>query len=280
VLVPKAIVRKHSEYDAGEYYRHFLLEHLREIELDANSSLVELLKNGRRRVTKKSLMEKYGTGKATIVRETRKHPEILQHYKAVKRSEEHFPLTHEDLADVENQPGPDWEQLLSDVTALEPGAHGADRYEKAIEALLTALLYPVLTNPNVQHELHEGRKRVDVTYTNMAGAGFFKWLATHYPAAHVFVECKNYGREIGNPELDQISSRFSPTRGQFGLLVCRQFENKQLFMQRCRDTAMDRRGFVVPLDDADLAELVRSRQQEPLFLDLRLLHDRFNALVS
>src|ERR1700722_6064062 len=28
ILVPKAIVRQHLEYDADEYYRHFLLEHL------------------------------------------------------------------------------------------------------------------------------------------------------------------------------------------------------------------------------------------------------------
>jgi hypothetical protein len=40
-------------YDADEYHRHFLLEHLRSVELDANSALVELLRNGRRRVTKK-----------------------------------------------------------------------------------------------------------------------------------------------------------------------------------------------------------------------------------
>jgi hypothetical protein len=33
LLVPKAIVRRHLEYDAGEYYRHYLLEHLREVEL-------------------------------------------------------------------------------------------------------------------------------------------------------------------------------------------------------------------------------------------------------
>ncbi len=55
LLVPKAIVRIHLEYEFGEYYRHFLLEHLRQVELDANSALVELLKDGRRRVTKKSL---------------------------------------------------------------------------------------------------------------------------------------------------------------------------------------------------------------------------------
>lgn len=280
LLVPKAIVRRHLEYDAGEYYRHYLLEHLREVELDANSSLVELLKNGRRRVTKRSLQEKYGTGKSVIVRETQKYPEVLRRYKAEKREQDHLPLTHEDLASIENDARPDWQQLLADVVQLTPGNEDADRYEKAVEALLTALFYPVLTYPVVQHEIHQGRKRIDITYTNMAIAGFFKWLATHYPAGHVFVECKNYGREIGNPELDQLSSRFSPTRGQFGLLVCRQFADKDLFLARCRDTAIDSRGFVVPLDDVDLKALVKSRQDDAMFLSLRLLQDRFRDLIA
>jgi hypothetical protein len=172
------------------------------------------------------------------------------------------------------------DRLLSDVLQLTPGPGDADGYEKAVEALLTALFYPVLVNPVVQHEIHEGRKRIDVTYTNMAVAGFFKWLATHYPAAHVFVECKNYGREIGNPELDQLSSRFSPTRGQFGLLVCRHFTDKDLFITRCRDTAMDGRGFIIPLDDEDLSALVAGRQADPIFLDLQMLRERFRAIVS
>jgi hypothetical protein len=280
LLVPKAIVRQHLEYDAGEYLRHYLLEHLQQVELDANSALVELLKNGRRRVTKKALMEKYGTGKATIVRETRKYPEVLAGYKAAKRSQEHRPLSHEDLAAVENEPGPDWDALLREVLSVKAGNEQSAKYEQAVEGLLTALFYPVLTNPTMQHQIHEGRKRIDITYTNMAVAGFYKWLATHYPAAHAFVECKNYGREIGNPELDQLSSRFSPTRGRFGLLICRQFADKELFLKRCRDTASDGRGFVIPLDDGDLAELVRSKKSEPLFLDLPLLRDRFRQLVS
>jgi hypothetical protein len=280
LLVPKAIVRQHLDYDAGEYYRHFLLEHLMHVELDANSGLVELLKNGRRRVTKKALMEKYGTGKRTIVRETRKHPEVLSQYKRIKREREHNPLTHEDLAAVENTAQPDWQYLLRSAVSLRPGNDDADEYEKAIEALLTALLYPVLTCPIVQHAIHQGRKRIDLTYTNMAVAGFFKWLATHYAAAHVFVECKNYGREVRNPELDQLAGRFSPTRGQFGLLVCRHFENKNLFLDRCRDTALDGRGFVIPVDDDDLKELVRSRESDALFLNLTLLQDRFRSLVS
>lgn len=53
ILVPKVVVRRQTDYEVEEYYRHYLLEHLREIELAANTELVHLLKDGRYRVTKK-----------------------------------------------------------------------------------------------------------------------------------------------------------------------------------------------------------------------------------
>ena len=155
-----------------------------------------------------TLIKKYGTGKQTIVRETRKHPDALAKYRTVKRDEKHLPLTHEDIASIERIGKPDWDRLLRDVTRIPVGKTNSSKYETAIESLLTALFYPNLTNPRVQHEIHDGRKRIDITYTNMAVNGFFKWVATHYPALHVFVECKNYGKEVGNPELDQLAGRF------------------------------------------------------------------------
>jgi hypothetical protein len=86
-------------------------------------------------------MDNYGTGKATIVRETQRFPEVLDRYKLAKRGEEHRPLTHEDLAIVEGEPGPDWDALLAAVSTLKPGGDDAARYENAIESLLTALFF-------------------------------------------------------------------------------------------------------------------------------------------
>jgi hypothetical protein len=40
LLVPKSIVRWRPEYDPNEYYNIYLLEHLRQVELSANSGLV------------------------------------------------------------------------------------------------------------------------------------------------------------------------------------------------------------------------------------------------
>ena len=185
----------------------------------------------------------------------------------------------EELGSAEKSVCPDWDKLLAVVRNIPVGKAGADPYEKAIEELLTALFSPSLTDPQVQRRIHEGRKRIDITYTNVARAGFFHWLSSHYEAPHVFVECKNYEGDIENPELDQLSGRFSPSRGRFGLLVCRRLEKKELFIRRCRDTAQDDRGFIIALDNEDLAVLVQARKEQNVIKQFKLLKERFDPLI-
>jgi len=131
-----------------------------------------------------------------------------------------------------------------------------------------------------QDNIHEGRKRIDITYVNDAKDGFFSWVARNHPASHVFVECKNYGKEIGNPEVDQLAGRFSPSRGKLGILVVRSVEDKALLLKRCKDTASDQRGFILVLDDADLAELIKQRKALMYGYGETLLYQRFKALIS
>lgn len=283
LLVPKVIVRKRMDYDPEEYYRHYILEHLRDFEISANSELVRLLKSGKNkgqpRVDIKDLKEKYGEGKGVIVRETLRNPALLHTYRADKNRALTPPLSHQDFAELEGTQPPDWPGLLRAVHSVPTGNADSSAYEAAIEQLLTALFYPALSHPQPQTRIHEGRKRIDITYTNMATEGFFEWLAKHHPAPNVFVECKNYSGEIANPELDQLSGRFSPSRGQFGILVCRSFDNKELFQRRCRDTAIDHRGFIIALDDDDLSALVNLRQHDGPQELFKFLKERFDLLV-
>jgi hypothetical protein len=280
LLVPKSIVRRRMDYSVDEYYRYYILEHLKEVELSANTELVHLLKDGSPRVTKKDLIAKYGGGKEVIVRETQNHPEILEEYRRFKRSSSRPPLDHLELAGSEGSPIPDWDVLLANVLSIPPGRDDSKEYEDAIEALMSALFYPSLDHPQVQARIHEGRKRIDISYTNLATDKFFKWLATHYTAPNIFIECKNYSGDPGNPELDQLSGRFSPSRGRVGILVCRDFEDKNTFLKRCRDTAVDQRGFVIALDDTDLAELVEERKKTLVSPPYDILWKRFTEIIS
>ena len=39
---------------------------------------------------------------------------------------------------------------------------------------------------------------------------------------------------------------------RFGLLLCREIDNRVLFLKRCTDTFRDGRGLIIPLTDEDL----------------------------
>ena len=177
-------------------------------------------------------------------------------------------------------PLPDLDRLLNDVLITPIGTDHATEYQRKIEKLLSALFSEDLAFPELEQRIHDGRKRIDITYTNVAAEGFFKWVGDHAPAHYVFIECKNYSRDIANPELDQIAGRFSPRRGKFGIIICRKLDNKDLFIQRCRDTADDDRGFIVPLDDDDLRTIVEQIQDEQRVAgDYPYLRERYNRLV-
>ena len=279
LLVPKIIVRRKFDYDQEEYFQHYILAHLQEFELDVKSELVQLLKNGGTRVTKKSVIEKYGRGKPLITRVTRDHPEVLAQYRSDRDGDPRRPLEHEDFTEEAETPPPNWDALVAAVLETAPGREAADTYHRAVEALLTALFYPALCHPQVEYPIHDGRKRIDITYTNTAQDGFFAWLAKHYPSSNVMVECKNYCGDPGNPELDQLSGRFAPNRGRIGLLVCRTFERRDLFVARCRDTAQDGRGFILALDDTDLRTLVTARRTMDHDALFTFLKERFDQLV-
>lgn len=280
LLVPKTIARYRFSFSNDEYYRHYLLPQLQQEALAGNSALVQVLKDGRRKVTKKSLSEKYGAGKLVCVDLSIPRPAVLDKYRAAKRAKARVPMSHDDIAEVVATSSPDWDALLASVTSVLPGKAGATAYEAAVEALLTALFYPALSYPYKQHPIHQGRKRIDITYVNSATNGFFAWLGTHYPSSHIFVECKNYGAEIGNPELDQLSGRFSPNRGKVGLLVCRSIKDAATLAARCRDTANDGRGFILALDDNKLRLLVDERKQNHKSQEYSELVSRFRELVS
>ena len=281
LLVPKAIVRRHLAYNLEEYYRHYVLTHLQEVELSSNSQLVQITKTTKKRyVTKKDVEGKYGTGKQLTSTISVANPDILEEYKNKADSRPYLALDHALIAATEGTAKPDWDGLLDAVLDIPTGAPDAKRYEDAVESLLTALFWPDLTNPIAQSKIHSGRKIIDIDYTNMAAGGFFYWLSRHYPSGRIFVECKNYGGKVANPEMDQLSSRFSPSRGQVGILVCRAFDSKDRFLTGCRDTAKDSHGYIIALDDDDLKSLVHERKTNEEFQAWTLLSKRFRSLTD
>lgn len=280
ILVPKVFVRRKVTYRSDEYYTHYLLPEMQDEEIRTGSTLVHMLKNGEPRVTKKDLRLKYGSDKLAIVKQTLRHPHILDAYKNDKEQELSPPMGHFDFSEVTGDL-PDWSALVEKLQNLPVGVEHASEYECLIEEILSALFYPALCKPVKQSRIHEGRKRVDITYLNEGREGFFAWLSLHFPSSMIFVECKNYGREIGNPEVDQLAGRFSMARGKVGFLVCRGVADEALLGRRCRDTALDDRGFILTLTDDDILGLIdEARTGVAEQHRYRALRNKFNYLQT
>jgi hypothetical protein len=280
LLVPKSIVRVELTFKSSEYYRYFMLDFLAGLELNANSELVRLLKDGTPKVTKRDLIRKYGSGKDAVASLTARFPEVLDKYRERKRSVPPRPATPQQVSLALGLAGPDFDALLAAVVACNPGPADATTYHRAVMALLTAIFRPELVLPVIELEVNAGRKRIDIAYTNVASAGFFHWLVfqqgVHAP--NVLAECKNYTREIANPELDQLAGRLDPYRGTFGVLVCRSIGDRAAFNASCRDRVRNDM-WMVGMDDVDLQRLVVARKSvDPLDL-FQVMKALFDPLV-
>jgi len=213
-----------------------------------------------------------------------KHPEILEAYKKLKGAA--GPLSNEELTLILDDEFFDERlfatSLSNRLRTIAPGNASAEDYHSVTMGICTFLFYPALSIPVKEHEIHQGRKRIDFKYTNSATQGFFHSMLQHAGTRSIDVpfECKNYSKDVANPEMDQISGRFSIHRGRLGFLLCRSVDNKARLIERCRDTVTDDRGYVIVFDDDDLHEMlmyVRDGDREALD---KFLHGKFSEIVG
>ncbi len=283
LLVPKAIARWEFSYDFVEYYNRFVLEYLQIEHLNANSSLVQTLKKGKKRVVYKTVLKKtkkYPCSKEYIYKFSKKHPDVLEKYKKTKagRIKE---ISNEEIIEGFDAHATT-NLLIKTLRTISTGSNEATKYHDLIIGVLEFIFYPLLMYPKKEVEIHSGRKRIDISFNNAAQDGFFHNLPNLYqiPSIYIMAECKNYKGDPQNPELDQLSGRFAVNRGQFGLLICRYFDNKKLFSKRCTDTYKDGRGAIIALDDEDVIMLLKMRADENDDEIDKYLHNRFRELTN
>lgn len=284
LLVPKSIVSYSVDYTPQRYIQHFVLNFLQHENLKLNTALVRVRqdKHGnvvKRFVTKKSIRDDIGhISKDYLAEFTASHPEIFKNFKD-KTAENAHPFSNEEMAT----------ELLSKVIlhlsdalkAIRPGNEEATKYHRTIVGILELIFYPRLTSPKIEKEIHDGRKRIDITFDNSAESGFFFRLANSYgvPSPFILVECKNYARDVANPELDQIAGRFNPNRGKFGIIICRSINDINLFLRRCSDTYRDDRGLILPLIDNDLLLMLTNYEDKGIDFCEEILVNRFRHIA-
>jgi hypothetical protein len=262
LLVPKGIVGFSLKYTGQEYHQHFVLNFLQSENLRLNTALVKVTNPAKgpkvRYVTKKSLIETgHSFDKDYLTSFTAQHPEVFAKFKDLTKRKVHS-LANEDL--TESHLGDVVDHLIAKLAAIPPGRDNATEYHRLIAGILELVFYPKLTNPQLEREVNDGRKRIDIVFDNAADRGFFFRLTRTYqtPCQFILIECKNYSDDLRNPELDQMIGRFDLNRGKFGIIVCRTLDDKALFMRRCTDTLRAGQGVIVPLIDEDIVAILQS----------------------
>jgi len=280
LLVPKGIVSYVKAYAPDKYHRFYVLPFLQHEHLRMNTALVRVRRKGKvKYVTKKSVIDyEAPPDKEYLASFTEKHPEVFKDFRA-KTVSQLASLSNTDLSKESLNEVIDY--LIDKIGKIAVGNASASVFHRTMVGVLELLFYPDLIAPQIEREIHDGRKRIDITFDNAAQNGFFFLLHQKHgiPCPYIFVECKNYGAEVANPELDQLAGRFSPNSGKFGLLVCRKMDDLGLFIKRCADTYKDDRGAIVPLMDSDIIQaLVDLRKGVARPLD-SVLTDRMRDVV-
>ena len=187
---------------------------------------------------------------------TLKHPDILEIFKkdAIKKAQ---PMNGNILDSINIE---DICNILSlKLNEIPYGSESASDFHNLMIGILELLLYPNLINPKKEEEINEGRKRIDICFTNDSEHGFFTYVPekVNIPCPLVFIECKNYSKDIKNPELDQMIGRFSTRRGRLGIISCRKIDDEKLFLARCADTFKDDNGLIIPITDEDIQRCLK-----------------------
>ena len=281
LLVPKAAVRYRLSIEHQEYYRHFVLNFLQAEHLEAGSSLVQLLKNGKTRVTKRSLMEKYPLNKDFLSEFSDQHPDVLDRYRSHATAES-LALTDEHIEAFQPEARPiDFDQIVNDLQGIPPGHQTAGDYHRLIRGALEAVFYPQLRGFDVEEKINEGRGRIDIVARNAQSKGFFGDLPALnlIPCPYVMIECKNYSADVGNPEFDQLASRLDERRGRFGLLVCRTVADRVRALSLCKDKMNGGHGYILALDDTDIIQMIGYRKVGDYNAISNHMHGRLRELL-
>jgi len=271
VLVPKRFVRRERDLmNHRVFYRKYVLEVLERELITADDSLVETLKSGKRRVTKKAMSEdpRFALSKDFISQFIIEHPDAIDAY----RNELWRSFNPTDPAvwsgkDAEDDPLV--RDALADLDGLRAGREDASAYHETVFALVQFVFDWVLENFDMEYKMDQGRSRIDVIADNYAGGGLFAELREELNATSVPIECKNFATDLGNDEFNQLMDRLGPTTSRFGMLVCRTITDRAAMLKHQSDRWLRHQSLILLVDDALLKHLV----------DLRLARE-FSAIES
>ncbi len=278
MLVPKFAVRRELSLNSQEFYNKQITDFLMAEHERATSSLTAALK-APPKITKGEIREQNPKTKNMLADYAAENPHLLEIYKDLAREEARIMVN---IAKDDISVAQACIDLQKALQATPTGPKHANRYHTIAMHALTLCFYPDLVQPHKEWEINDGRKRIDIVYTNAADTGFFSHRrdAKNTAATMLIVECKNYSTDIANPELDQLLGRFDKNRGHLGFIMCRKIDKPKKLLRQCKDYAGPGKAFMMVFDDVDLLELLEARKMGDEGRMEGILHAKFRSVIS
>jgi|GEM_PF-1673485 len=159
--------------------------------------------------------------------------------------------------------------LINELKQIAAGSLDANSYHNHVIKIFNFLFHRILENPKKEQSIDGGSKRADIVYFNASKNGFFHDLSSKYgiPSPYIIIECKNYSKELENPELDQLAGRLSINSGMFGILSCRDVRDKKKFNDLCRSIMNKGKGYILAIDDNDWINMIERKIENPAYVD-------------
>lgn len=281
LLTPKGIVSFCKSYAPENYYNKHVLEYLQHEHIRMGSIWVQHRKDGSPYISKKTLKDNVVKDytKEWLFDFTQRHPKVFESFRE-SQAEKVRPIASDDI-DTSLNLKTVANNLIKHLQSIQTGTSFASDYHRAIVGILEILFYPEVSNPVLEAEINQGRKRIDIYFENSARDGFFYNLHMIHKIAcpYIIIECKNYSKDIKNPELDQMIGRLTVNKGMLGIITCRTINNKKLFIERCRDSFKNGHGLIIPLTDDDLISALEGlKTDNPKKLE-EILNETKNTII-
>lgn len=263
ILVPKRFVRRYKQLlNHRVFYEKYVINILQQELLSANDSLVETLKKGQRRVTKKSIREdpRFRPSKELITRFIIDHPETIDDYRHNDKLR-YIPVDPAEWSSKYLIDDPGVIEMLGQLKHIKPGRTQASQYHRTVLELIKFVFDWCLTNFDIEFECFEGRGRIDIISDNYAPGGIFGGFKQELNGSTIPIECKNYSNDIGNAEYNQLASRLGTKTSRIGFLVCRTIADEANMMKHLGDRWLRQDKVMLVFDDQLIIDLVNLRLQ-------------------
>lgn len=261
ILVPKRFVRRPQDLlNHQEFYRKYLLTVLQSELLSANDSLIETLKSGERRVTKKAISQdsRFYISKDFISQFILERPEVIQDYRN-DLMDRFRPVDPAVPSEKSFEDDPLVLAAMAELDTITAGRQEANRYHDAIYILVKFVFDWALEGFVKEFKMDNGRSRIDIMASNYASGGLFKDFIEHYHARTIPMECKNYESDLGNNEFNQIMERLGPHTSQLGMIFCREITNMPDVINHLTDRWMRHHCLILLFDDTLVKKLTHLR---------------------